>query len=454
MEESQKLLKDYADLFSKDSVTSVKVKDESEKFLMEHELESRKAEELETKVRMAKAELFETKRYLKDTLSWQSGEKFKQHIETLEKKLNNIRIQYGKVRKENEMRRDNIQIIRRNASGAHRELSSLSSNLKKIQMKTKDLQKFCRVNQETTSAQRVRMERLNASFTQEKVSLGERASRLEEVYKKESCSVTPNAAKRPRTPYSELADNMKALSFIDKKWINKVKNKEKEICLYKENVQELEDAFEVMKNIISNKSLSNTAKSFIDSCEQEKDLSSTYLRLSEKIETIEKNIRITQKKIVEVKEKMDNKDNDRQNYISNIEKELSKIKNEEKRLLEIRDSQENSIKTISPTILSILASLESLQIKASSFQLIEDPSLNSTNVIIHLNKLEELIVYFLEGAKLSSIQNFEPREEKSENKLVLNALDIDEFPSEEIFYPMSLEEIRAQAKNILNTITN
>ena len=452
-EEQSKFQKDFPDLFSKESALSVKARDESERFLMDYELECRKAEKLESQVRCAKNELYETKKFLKDALGWQPGDKNRLHIEGLEKRLNNIRMQYGKTRKENEMLRDHIQIVRRDASGAHRELTSLSNNLQKLESKTSDLRQFSKSNDKITSTQKVKMERLNASFTQERVSRHGKVSKLEEIFKNESFSVTPTAYNRPRTPYIELSDNMKALKFISNKWASKVKRKEKDIQYYRDNIQELEDGFEVMKNIISNKSLTTTVKAFTDSCEQEKDLRSTYLRLSEKIEILERNIEKTRTKIKEISENFENKQLDKQNFLKKLEKDIAKIQTEEAKLIFSKTTHENSIENISSTILRLLNSLESFEVKALSFQIIEDPSLNSTNVIIHLNKLEELIDLFLKGAEMNYTTFFEPREEKFESKLVLNAIDIEEMPVEDTLYPLTLEEIREQAKTFLNSLS-
>ena len=176
------------------------------------------------------------------------------------------------------------------------------------------------------------------------------------------------------------------------------------------------------------------------------------MRLSEKIESVEINIEKTRRKIKEVSENSENKELHKHNLLEKIEKDLAKIKNEEIKLISSKKSNENSIEIISPTILHLLHSLESLEVKALSFQIIEDPSLNSTNVISHLNKLEELIDLFLKGAELNCTTFFEPREEKNETKLILNAIDIEEMPVEETLYPMTVDEIRQQAKSYLNSI--
>ena len=69
MEDEQlKLIKDYPEMFSKDSLFSTKAKDETERFLLEYELECRRSDELDDNIKNAKKELFETKRLLKDTL--------------------------------------------------------------------------------------------------------------------------------------------------------------------------------------------------------------------------------------------------------------------------------------------------------------------------------------------------------------------------------------------------
>ena len=184
--------------------------------------------------------------------------------------------------------------------------------------------------------------------------LNERASKLEEIYQKESHSVTPTAVKRPRTPYSELAENMKVLNFINTKWSNKVKGKEKEISQYKENIKELEDALEIMKNIVSSNSTTEAVKSFIDSCEHEKDLNTSFLHLSEKIETIEKNISKTRKMIKKISEESNNRNLEERNKIEKIEKELLKVKSEEHRLISNKEKTEKIIANSSPVILNFI----------------------------------------------------------------------------------------------------
>ena len=79
------------------------------------------------------------------------------------------------------------------------------------------MKNFCSSNHDIAANQRNKMEKLNASFHAERTNLSEKASRLEETYRKESYSVTPTTLKRPRTPYMELAENIKALNFMNNK---------------------------------------------------------------------------------------------------------------------------------------------------------------------------------------------------------------------------------------------
>jgi DNA repair exonuclease SbcCD ATPase subunit len=454
MEEEQlKLVKDYPEMFSKDSLVSIKAKDESERFLLEYELECRRGEELDDHIKAAKKDLFETKRFLKDTLGWKPSGKNISEIENYEKRLNNIKVQYGKLRNENEALREQIQIIRRNASGAHRELSSISNNLQKIQEKTAELKNHCEYNKKVVTKRKMRIEELNSSFNSEKQIIHEKLSKLEETYRKESYSVTPTAPKRPRTPYSELADNMKALKFINKKWSSKVKEKEKEIMYYKDNIKDLEEALTTMKNIISTKSINVAVKSFIDSCEQEKDLNSKFLRFSEKIEKIEIKIKKTDNFIKEVTETSKKKESERINNLVKIEKDLSSIQSEAKKLLEIKESQEKSIANKSNTILGLIHALDSLGIKLPSSSLIEDPSLNSTNIVSHLNKLEDLVEILVEGLNMNPIKGLDPKQDKNEVKVSINLDSIDDLFLDEIAYPMSIEELKLHAKNYLNSLT-
>lgn len=451
MEEDQlKLIKDFQELISKDASTPVKAKDESEKFLLEYELECRKAEELDDHIKNAKKELFETKRFLKDTLRWKPSGKNQQQIENFERKLNSIKVKYGKLRKDNEILREQIQVIRRNTSGAHRELTTLTNSLHKINNKTRELQDFSYSNHEVSMAHKARMDKMNSSFTTTRMNMNDRVSKLEDIYRKESNSVTPTSFKRPRTPYSELAENMRALKFMSKKWTEKVREKERHIMEYRENIHELEEALDIMKNVVNTTVLNVAVKAFIDSCEQEKDLSSNFLRISEKIDNFERNIEKTRRMIHKVTEDTQSKESKKQNYLSKIDKEVEKINKEISKYSSIKAERELSIEKISQDVLSMIRNLESLGIKAQSFQLIEDPSLNSTNVIAHLNKLEELIEVLLAGLSIRKPPKYDAKEEKTEKKIQLNAIDIDDMPVDELLYPMTVEEIRAQARNFLN----
>lgn len=455
MEEDQlKLLKEYQSLIAADTTMDIKAKDEAEKFLLEYELECRRSEELDNFIKSAKKELSDTKSYLKDTLRWKPSDKSFKQIENYERKLNNIKVKYGKLRKENEILREQIQIIRRNASGAHRELASLTNNLQNIQTKTKDLQNFSEANQKIASAHRIRIEKLNQSFTSTRVNINERVTKLEEIFKKESSSVTPSSIKRPRTPYSELNENIRVLKEMNIKWINKVKDKEREISDYREKMFGLEETLEVMRNVINTGSFSIAVKSFIDSCEQEKDLKSTFLRISEKIENIERNIKKTNEMMKTVSEGSQNSEAKKATILSKIEKEVKKIERLSSECISIKESQEQQIEKISPFILSMIQSLESLGLRAQSFDIIEDPSLNSTNVIIHLNKLEELIETLLSGLGQKRILQDSKDISKSEQKAQITPYDIEDLPIEETTYPMTFDEIRNQALSLLSQLNS
>jgi chromosome segregation ATPase len=449
-EDQLKLLKEYQNLLSKDTTMDVKAKDEAEKFLLEYELECRRSEELDNFIKSAKKELSDTKTYLKDTLRWKPSDKNYKQIENYERKLNNLKVKYGKLRKENENLREQIQIIRRNASGAHRELNALTSNLQSIQTKTKEFQNFSEANHKLASAHRTRIEKLNSSFTSTRMNINDRVSKLEEIFKKESNSVTPSGFKRPRTPYSELAENIRVLKEMHKKWSIKVRDKEKEIDDYREKMFGLEETLEVMRNVINTGSFTVAVKSFIDSCEQEKDLRSNFLRISEKIENIERNVKKTNEMMKKVSEGSQSKEAKKTAILTKIEKEVMKIEKMSKDCLTIKDSQEGQIEKISPNVLKMIKQLESLNLKAESFDIIEDPSLNSTNVIVHLNKLEELIESLLSGlGKKKHLQ--EPKETK-ESKAPVSTYDIEDLPIEETTYPMTFEEIRSQAMSLLSQL--
>jgi hypothetical protein len=231
-----------------------------------------------------------------------------------------------------------------------------------------------------------------------------------------------------------------------------VKEKEKEINNYKENIKELEEALEIMKNIISSKSVSVTVKAFIDSYEQEKDLSTTYLRLTEKIDKIERKIQKTKDKIKQVSESSHNQELEKQEVLIKLDRDLKNIQKETTKLLTTKENYEKIFEKISPQVLSLIRSLESLGLQPQCFQIIEDPSLNSTNITSHLNKLEELIEILLAGLLLKNNNNLSFKEEKHDNKLEINTINIEDLPVEEAAYPMTLEEIRNQAKNFLNSL--
>ena len=453
MEEDQlKLLKDYQSLLAADTSIDIKAKDEAEKFLLEYELECRRSEELDNFIKSAKKELSDTKSYLKDTLRWKPSDKSFKQIENYERKLNNIKVKYGKLRKENEHLREQIQVIRRNASGAHRELTTLTNNLQNLQVKTKDLQSFSESNQKLASAHKVRIEKLNQSFTSSRMNINERVSKLEEIFKKESSSVTPSSFKRPRTPYSELTENIRVLKEMNTKWTNKVREKEKDINDYREKMFGLEETLEVMRNVINTGSFSVAVKSFIDSCEQEKDLRTTFLRISEKIENIERNIKKTSEMMKTVSEGSQNKEVKKSAILMKIEKELKKIERMSNECSSIKDQQEQEIERISPNVLSMIQALESIGLRAQSFDIIEDPSLNSTNVIIHLNKLEELIEALLSGLGKKKVQMEFKDSLKPEQKPQISPYDIEDLPIEETTYPMTFDEIRNQALSLLSQL--
>ena len=453
MQEDQlKLLKEYQSLLSKDTTMDIKAKDEAEKFLLEYELECRRSEELDNFIKSAKKELSDTKSYLKDTLRWKPSEKTSKQIENYERKLNNLKVKYGKLRKDNENLREQIQVIRRNASGAHRELSSLTNNLQNINHKTKEFQNFSEANYKMASVHRTRIEKLNQSFTSTRVNINDRVSKLEDIFKKESSSVTPSAFKRPRTPYSELAENIRVLKEMHKKWSNKVKDKEKEIDDYREKMFGLEETLEIMRNVISTGSFTVAVKSFIDSCEQEKDLRSNFLRISEKIENIERNVKKTNEMMKKVTEGSQSKETKKAAILAKIEKEVQKIEKMTKDCITIKDSQESQIEKISPNVLQMIKQLESIGLKAESFDIIEDPSLNSTNVIVHLNKLEELIECLLSGLGKQKSRRDAKEPTKHELKAPLTTYDIEDLPIEETTYPMTFEEIRSQAMSLLTQL--
>ena len=93
-------------------------------------------------------------------------------------------------------------------------------------------------------------------------------------------------------------------------------------------------------------------------------------------------------------------------------------------------------------MLSLIRSLESLGLQPQCFQIIEDPSLNSTNITSHLNKLEELIEILLAGLLLKNNNNLSFKEEKHDNKLEINTINIEDYP--EMFSKDSLFSTKAK----------
>ena len=414
-------------------------------FTHQYEVVKRKGETLSEEIKTSKNKFLKAKKEFKHLFEW-NKEKSKEtkKIERLENKIDVARKKLSSIRKNNKNLQSKIENIRFNNYGAKKEGKKLSCQIIRTKNQAEDFNNLFKRNQSVRDSTKTKLSKLNKSFQERSYMQEERASRLQQNISSQIKSMTPTPARRVRTPHHEIKDYLNCLKFLSAQWSRNVQDKKDQLAEYRDYINQLEKGFKVMGNALCSDSLAEIEKANLDSYEQEWQLRSNLVKLSESIDKVENKLSKTKSKIQMLSKGEHSKDN---KIVSELKSQTNRLNEMSKQLHKRTEEMNQEIQDISPVILSNLQALEDLNIPPLTQNFQNDPKITTPNIVIHLSKLEELVTVLLASLNMQNTQT--PNTNKSYSSIaskVNSSLQNIEITEGEDHLPFSQHEIRLRAK--------